>query len=350
MNKKLINYMGLFGIISVLFYIGTYVNLYYVSSILSIMMCCVFFQKKLNKYITRGINIFAVMSWISCIGYTFFPYCSDTKAGSLEEAINLLVTLLSIVLIVISLNYIIVGGFKQRRYRILGILAAICLLVMLIGAIGTNLVKGYFNIFENLCIYDVIIFNAILGIYLFLYKEVKSVRYVIVSAVKGEAGEFNNNLRREVFDKFKAKSSRLPAHFTIKAPFEYDGNIEDLDKCLQQFCQEEKAEPYKITGFNHFDDRVIFMDVQMSEEAKELHDRLIDKLSTIPYIKFNRKDGKGKIFHVTVTSKRIQPIFNDVWNYVSKKKCNYDCSFNNIRIYIWEDSSWKLYNEYNIKD
>ena len=34
-------------------------------------------------------------------------------------------------------------------------------------------------------------------------------RYVIVSVIKGEAGDFNNNLRKEVYDKFKAKSSKL---------------------------------------------------------------------------------------------------------------------------------------------
>ena len=35
-------------------------------------------------------------------------------------------------------------------------------------------------------------------------------RYVIVSVVKGKAGDFNNNLRREVFQKLGAKSSKLP--------------------------------------------------------------------------------------------------------------------------------------------
>ena len=47
-------------------------------------------------------------------------------------------------------------------------------------------------------------------------------RYVVVSVVKGEAGNFNNNLRKEVYEKFNAKSSKLPAHFTIKSPFETD--------------------------------------------------------------------------------------------------------------------------------
>lgn len=61
-------------------------------------------------------------------------------------------------------------------------------------------------------------------------------RYVIVSVVKGKAGNFNNNLRKEVFQKFNAKSSKLPAHFTIKAPFEYD-DIEELEEVLQSFAK-----------------------------------------------------------------------------------------------------------------
>ena len=69
-------------------------------------------------------------------------------------------------------------------------------------------------------------------------------RYVIVSVVKGKAGNFNNNLRKEVFQKFNAKSSKLPAHFTIKAPFEYD-DIEELE----DYCKENDiAMPKYVWG------------------------------------------------------------------------------------------------------
>lgn len=44
-------------------------------------------------------------------------------------------------------------------------------------------------------------------------------RYVIVSVTKGNAGEFNNKIRKNLFEKFGAKSSKLPPHFTIKSPF-----------------------------------------------------------------------------------------------------------------------------------
>ena len=103
-------------------------------------------------------------------------------------------------------------------------------------------------------------------------------RYVIVSVVKGKAGNFNNNLRKEVFQKFNAKSSKLPAHFTIKAPFEYD-DIEELEEVLQNFCKTHKRAPYKIKNYNHFDNRAIYMEVIMSKEGKKLHDDLFYELN-----------------------------------------------------------------------
>ena len=100
-------------------------------------------------------------------------------------------------------------------------------------------------------------------------------RYVIVSVVKGKCGNFNNNLRKEVYEKFSVKSSKLPAHFTIKSPFETD-DISLLEDVLDKFSKENYSQPYKVKGYDHFDDRVVYMKVFMSNEGKILHDNLID--------------------------------------------------------------------------
>lgn len=170
-------------------------------------------------------------------------------------------------------------------------------------------------------------------------------RYVIVSVLKGKSGDFNNNLRKELFKKFNVKSSKLPAHFTIKAPFEYENEITDLNNTLEEFCRNEKAEAFTINGYDHFDDRVIFMKVYMSKEAKELHDRLIDNMSQIPYIKFDKKDGKNKTFHVTLASKKLKSKYTEVWEYIQKYPCKFLCDFDNITIYKWEEGAWKLHKE-----
>ena len=170
-------------------------------------------------------------------------------------------------------------------------------------------------------------------------------RYVIVSVVKGSAGKFNNNLRKEVFEKFQAKSSKLPAHFTIKAPFECE-DINEVDKVVENFCKKHKKSSYHIKGYDHFDDRVIYMKVNMSKEGKKLHDNLIDELSKIEYINFDKKDGKNKIFHVTISSKKIQKIYDKLWDYVSYIPCDFKCDFDNISIFKWEDNTWKLHKEF----
>lgn len=171
-------------------------------------------------------------------------------------------------------------------------------------------------------------------------------RYVIVSVVKGEAGEFNNSLRKDVFEKFKAKSSKLPAHFTIKAPFEYVGDVKSIEKTIEQYCKKYKKASYNIKGYNHFEDRVIFMDVVMSKEGKLLHDGLIDELEKVSCIDFDKKDGKNKKFHVTISSKGIKNIFTHLWLYVNQYPCDYEEQFDNVCIYKWINNTWVLHKEY----
>lgn len=170
-------------------------------------------------------------------------------------------------------------------------------------------------------------------------------RYVIVSVVKGKAGNFNNNLRKEVYEKSGAKSSKLPAHFTIKSPFESE-NIDDLELLLKDFSLNNNSCLYNIKGYDSFDNRVIYMKVFMSKEGQILHDKLIDKLNTLDYINFKPKEGKDKIFHVTISSKKIQPIFTDLWDYVNEIPCDFDCNFDNISIYKWQGNTWTLHKEY----
>ena len=58
---------------------------------------------------------------------------------------------------------------------------------------------------------------------------------------------------------------------------------------------------------------------------------------------------KNKIFHVTISSKKIQKILKDLWDYVTPIECNFDCSFDNICNYKWEDNTWQLHKEYVLK-
>lgn len=207
MKKTLINYLGLLGIVSLISYTmavllaplaypdynwqaqavsdlsavdapsltlwNQLTSLYGICGVVSITLVCVYIQGKLNRKLRIGIYIFALMLWISNIGYTMFPLSSSGNAGAIQDIIHIYVITVAVVLLsIISLLFIIVGGMRTSKYKRLSIFALLSLLLMFIGAIGVGLVPAeYFGIPERFSVFSVTIFNAILGVYLYLGFE-----------------------------------------------------------------------------------------------------------------------------------------------------------------------------------
>ncbi len=174
-------------------------------------------------------------------------------------------------------------------------------------------------------------------------------RYVIVTVVEGEAGMFNEKIRKKVLEKFKARSSKLPAHITVKAPFEYDKDITELESIIERFCNENKKVKYAINGYGVFDKRTIYMKVIDNKELRDLHKSFIESIDKINYINFGNHEGEEAIFHITIASKKIRDTFNEIWNYVNNSHCSFEAEFNNISIFTWEENTWKLYKKYSFK-
>ena len=59
----------------------------------------------------------------------------------------------------------------KTKWKSLGIWAFICLFAMFAGAIGSNVLpKSMFGIAERVSTFSAVVFNAVLGMYLFLKK------------------------------------------------------------------------------------------------------------------------------------------------------------------------------------
>lgn len=139
-----------------------------IGSVVCIMLVCVYIQGKLTKSLRIGIYLFAVMLWLSAIGYTMFPLTDSGFAGAFQDLMHVVVTVLVVGLSIASLLTIMIGGFRSEDYRSLGKWATFALLLMVAGAIGINVVPAqYFGIPERFSVIAAMGFNAILGIYLF---------------------------------------------------------------------------------------------------------------------------------------------------------------------------------------
>lgn len=205
-NKKLINYLCLSGILSIVFYLlhdivgamnypgynwmsqavsdltstdapsfvvaSGFVTVYKILNCLCCALLCILVKNELKKSFRVGVYLFSIMNFISAIGYALCPLSSAGYDGSIQSFIHVYVlTAVVVLLSIVSLILIAVGSFKSK-YKLLGILAIISLVLMFIGAVGSaNVPKDIFGVIERFSTYSVVIFTGILGIFGFKKTE-----------------------------------------------------------------------------------------------------------------------------------------------------------------------------------
>ena len=205
MKKKLINWLGLTGIIALISYTAAVIfspraypgynwmaqavsdlsaetapskmlwnqlaALYGTCSVVCATCVSVYVNDKQtsSKLFRVGIYLFTIMNWVSSVGYKMFPLADSSKEiVSFQEVMHIIVTVLVVLFSIASLICLIIAGFRKGGMRGIGIWAGIALVMMFIGSAGTGLVPPeYFGIVERFSVFAAVGFNAILGWFLF---------------------------------------------------------------------------------------------------------------------------------------------------------------------------------------
>ena len=142
--------------------------LYNACEVVCATVVCIGIQGRKTRLLRTGIYLFAVMEWISAIGYRMFPLSDSGYAGAFQDVMHMVVTAAVVLLSIVSLSLIIAAGVWDRRCRSYGICAAIALGMMLVGAVGMKLVPAaYFGVVERFSVFAATGFNAALGLHLF---------------------------------------------------------------------------------------------------------------------------------------------------------------------------------------
>ena len=146
--------------------------LYNVCEVVCVTVVCIGIQGRKTRLLRSGIYLFAVMEWISAVGYRMFPLSDSGYAGAFQDVMHMVVTALVVLLSVVSLTLIIVAGIRNRDCRFYGVCAAVALAMMLVGAMGMKIVPAeYFGVVERFSVFAATGFNAALGIHLFCTKQ-----------------------------------------------------------------------------------------------------------------------------------------------------------------------------------
>lgn len=146
-------------------------SLYMPCGIVCCTLCAIEAAGNPKRSLRIGVILFAVMNWISAVGYAMFPLPNSGKPEGFQGTMHLVVTAAVVILSIVSLAFIIYGGLSKKTLPSLGIWAAAALGAMFLGAVGTGVLPSeYFGIPERFSVFSASGFNAVLGVYLFRGK------------------------------------------------------------------------------------------------------------------------------------------------------------------------------------
>ena len=136
-------------------------------------------------------------------------------------------------------------------------------------------------------------------------------------------------IQKDIQEKFSIKPDSDTPHITFKIPFQAEKS--DLERIVEDVNKDFSELRYTINGFGHFDERVLYLDVDPSEEMRRYQDLLVETLQNKGY------DIHGydvdKDFHITIVGSHLSQHFNDVHSYVKETyDIHYDDALESIDV------------------
>lgn len=88
--------------------------LYNACEVVCVTVVCIGIQGRKSKLLRSGIYLFAIMEWVSAVGYRMFPLSDSGYAGAFQDGMHMVTTALVVLLSIVSLTVIIAAGVKSR--------------------------------------------------------------------------------------------------------------------------------------------------------------------------------------------------------------------------------------------
>ena len=159
-------------------------------------------------------------------------------------------------------------------------------------------------------------------------------------------------LKDEIYTNTGAKKAlNSPAHITIQRPFRRDDDFEDLlVSNLNLFASGQKSFKVKLSGFNCFKPRTIFVDVIASQELNKLHQELNSLLTD--QLAFEQKElSKNTTPHVTIATRDLdKKEFYRVWPTYKNRVFNAKFTVRSIFLLKHNGKNWDTIQEFLFKN
>jgi len=159
-------------------------------------------------------------------------------------------------------------------------------------------------------------------------------------------------MKEEVFALVASKGAlRSPAHITLHMPFEWSENKEQkLIQTLSEYCFNSNEIKIKLNGFNVFEPRVIFIDVNSNELLNHLEKEL-SVFMAMQLNLFNQRDSLRAFHpHITIAFRDLNKNkFYSAWEKFKHQEMKSEFSATSFCLLKSDGDQWKIHHEFKFK-
>jgi 2'-5' RNA ligase len=138
-----------------------------------------------------------------------------------------------------------------------------------------------------------------------------------------------------------------PPHITLQPPFRWnEHNLHPIRVTLKKVCESHSSFEVSLKNFNSFFPRVIFVDVELSDNLNWLHQNLQSQMKEQHRLE-DRFDGFHP--HMTVAFKDLKKkIFPDAWKYFSKLKYEKTFMVHQLILLVHNGENWEILESFKL--
>lgn len=142
--------------------------------------------------------------------------------------------------------------------------------------------------------------------------------YLVEVRLIGDLQGYLKAIAYDIADEFGVQSAVDPRpvpHITLFGPYDTDRGTE-ARAAVRDVCSQFDLVPFRLNGFGHFRNDVIYVDIEPSPELRQLRRQLAARLRPI-CTEYQPYDvSKHYRFHITVAKNDIEQEFEEIWSYV----------------------------------
>ncbi|MEM9215103.1 MAG: 2'-5' RNA ligase family protein [Cyanobacteria bacterium P01_F01_bin.150] len=177
-------------------------------------------------------------------------------------------------------------------------------------------------------------------------------RLLIALMTPPSVSRFAYQIIQDLSDRYRTRTARVAPHITLQAPFHWPkGEISALEKALTQFKQHHAPIPIHLSGFGAFGKKVLYIQVQRSQELMAFQASLADYLAQTFLIVDPKTQQRSFSPHITVASRKLKPqTFDHAWQDLKQHSVELNYVNDYFTLLIYDGYQWYSQRDFQLSE